>query len=79
MQSCDYTDAASLAAALSDAGCDATGADCSARCAETLLPLVRECTTMMGPYRTLASACMQTERGGSRDRFDADPEEVKAL
>ena len=46
---CPYTDAASLTAALTGLGCDATGADCSARCAEGFLPLMRECRTLMQP------------------------------
>lgn len=72
MQACAYTDATSLAQALTDAGCDVTGSDCSARCAETMLPLQRECQRLMTPYAALATACRQTERGGSRDRLD-DP------
>ncbi len=74
MQPCAYTDAASLAAALTDAGCDATGSDCSARCAETMLPLQRECRSLMGPYQVLGQACRLTERGGSVDRNDPNTE-----
>jgi hypothetical protein len=72
MQPCAYTDEASLAAVLAAAGCDATGADCSAHCAETMLPLVRECQTLMGAYQGLGQTCRETERGGSRDVTD-DP------
>jgi|EP01043_Picozoa_sp_COSAG02_P014477 hypothetical protein len=72
MQPCAYADAASLAAALTDAGCDVTGTDCSARCAEAMLPLERECRSLMGPYQALGRTCINTERGQSADRFD-DP------
>ena len=72
LQPCPYADAASFAAAITEAGCDATGADCSARCADTLLPLERECGSLIGPYTTLGRACRQTEIGSSRDTLD-DP------
>ena len=70
MQPCAYSDAASLQAALTGFGCDTSASDCSAKCAENLLPLMRECMTLMQPYMQLGMACRQTEHGESHDRTD---------
>ena len=70
MQPCAYSDSASLQAALTGFGCDTSADDCSAKCAENLLPLMRECMSLMQPYMQLGMACRQTEHGESHDRTD---------